>query len=126
MKRSQSPVSRSASTRASAIAVKTIVFTDHFQDFLEWDLNAAGNVVACRPFQGSIWCDARVTNHASLRKGSIVEILIHGRHTNIRYPLLAVKKPGATVRVSKHVLNSKVVTRGAKALLADLTSRERQ
>jgi len=45
-----------------AAAVKTIIFEDHQQDFLEWDIDAGGMVVACRPFQGAVWCGRRVVN----------------------------------------------------------------
>lgn len=49
--------------------MKTIVFEDHGQDFLEWDIDGKGIVVGCRPFQGSIWCGIRVLNHRTLKVG---------------------------------------------------------
>ena len=49
--------------------MKTIVFEDDGQDFLEWDLDPEGKVVECRPFQGDIWCGNVVVNHRTLRAG---------------------------------------------------------
>lgn len=40
----------------AAAAGYTIHFEDHGQDFLEWDVDATGAVVICRPAQGSVWC----------------------------------------------------------------------
>lgn len=45
---------------AGGSAVKTVHFEDHGQDFDEWDLDATGRVVACRPSQGWMWCRYRV------------------------------------------------------------------
>ena len=39
----------------------TVVFEDHGQDFLEWDIEG-GIVVACRPFQTRFWVGKRVHN----------------------------------------------------------------
>lgn len=106
------------------VAIKTITFSDHGQDFLEWDLDATGRVVACRPFQGSTWCKATVTNHAYLRRGSVVVIRINGRDTYVRYPLIKVGKPKPPGHLSKAVLNSKVVEHGAQGLLANYMRRK--
>lgn len=82
----------------SGPAVVTIKFEDHFQDFLEWDLDAHGNVVESRPFQGWLWCEARVTNMPALREGAFVKYRMEGsepwsraEHT-IRYPLTSVQR----------------------------------
>lgn len=40
----------------------TVFFVDDGQDFLEWDLNGEGEVVACRPFQSDIWVGTKVHN----------------------------------------------------------------
>lgn len=40
----------------------TVFFEDDGQDFLEWDINDKGEVVACRPFQGAIWIGTKVHN----------------------------------------------------------------
>ena len=47
----------SASLPASIPAQKnyTIHFEDHGQDFLEWDVDANGTVIDCRPFQAAVW-----------------------------------------------------------------------
>lgn len=58
--------------------VKTIVFEDHGQDFLEWDIDAAGKVVAVRPpfeFQVLAWVDRRVVN-PEVRPGELVEVVV--------------------------------------------------
>ncbi|MBX3660708.1 MAG: hypothetical protein KF740_19915 [Ramlibacter sp.] len=76
-------------------AAQTIKFTDHFQDFLEWDLDAKGKVIECRPFQSQVWLGIHVVNHATLRKGSIVQFVRRGEKggpRTIRYPLQAVRR----------------------------------
>lgn len=107
-------------------AVQTIRFSDQGQDFLEWDLDASGQVVGCRPFQAEIWCSYRVVNHAKLSKGS--KVLIQIPNTNIatamKYPLRSIHKVQAQSEPSAAVLNSKVVARGAKALLASYKEKE--
>lgn len=45
---------------AQRIGPCTVHFEDHGQDFLEWDLDEHGQVVACRPFQALVWCGKRV------------------------------------------------------------------
>ena len=95
--------------------MKTITFEDHGQDFLEWDLDDAGVVVACRPFQSTFWVGKVVNNHADIKKGEQA-VLSGGRY--ILYPIAKVltrKRRVGAVRGA--VLNSKVVTRGAKAIL---------
>ena len=58
--------------RRLAKVATTIRFEDHGQDFLEWDLDAAGKVIESRPCQGWVWCKRTVVNHRSLRKGVYV------------------------------------------------------
>lgn len=78
-----------ARLRKCAKVAATITFEDHGQDFLEWDLNAQGKVIECRPFQASFWVGRLVVNNDELRKGSKV-ILEDGN--NIRYPLVKVQR----------------------------------
>jgi hypothetical protein len=40
--------------------IRTIHFADHGQDFLEWDIDAEGNVIDSRPLQAWIWVGAKV------------------------------------------------------------------
>lgn len=40
--------------------MKTFVFEMTNQDFSQWDVNAKGIVVDCRPCQAWVWCGARV------------------------------------------------------------------
>lgn len=107
----------SARTQYQGPAV-TVTFQDHGQDFLEWDIDG-GKVVGCRPFQASIWCGLEI--HSKPAAGQYLHIKNHeGDLTWIKYPLTKVKPMGLTRpgRPSNAVLNSKVVTRGANALLA--------
>lgn len=70
--------------------MKTIHFEDHGQDFLEWDIDADGNVLACRPFQGSLWCRCLVLN-PDLANGDYVQIRNPwGETSNINYPAVRV------------------------------------
>lgn len=43
----------------------TVHFEDHGQDFLEWDIDAKGVVVACRPCQEFVWKGAVLINNAA-------------------------------------------------------------
>lgn len=102
----------------------TVTFQDHGQDFLKWDIEN-GKVVSCRPFQARVWCGLEI--HCKPSPGEKLRIKNHeGKLTWIKYPLTKVKPlaPVRTDKVSKAVLNSTVVTRGAKALLADYRKRE--
>lgn len=78
----------------SSDVAATLHFEDHGQDFLEWDLNAAGEVIACRPFQGFVWVGATVTEVDELQAGDYVFIKPVGqdRTTSIRYPLVKVER----------------------------------
>lgn len=75
--------------RKLAKVATTIRFEDHGQDFLEWDLDAVGKVIECRPLQGWAWCKRTVVNHAELRNGSKA-VLDNG--DDIRYPLVRVQR----------------------------------
>lgn len=52
--------------------MQTIIFEDHGQDFLEWDIKD-GIVVECRPFQGWLWNGTKVHN-TNIRPGDILKI----------------------------------------------------
>jgi hypothetical protein len=96
----------------------TVTFKDEGQDFLEWDIRD-GHVVACRPFQAAIWVGREVHSTPIPRKQ--LQITGHdGALTWIKYPLTKVKALAEQdpEMPSKAVRNSKVVTAGAKALLA--------
>jgi len=81
----------------------TVVFEDHGQDFLEWDLEwdngvrhpfqsveAAYVVVACRPFQDWVWKGTRVHN-TDIKPGDILEITLRSGKTTLKYPVERVK-----------------------------------
>lgn len=78
-----------ARLRRLAKVATTIRFEDHGQDFLEWDLDAAGKVIESRPCQSWVWCKRTVINHADLSEGDKA-VLDQG--TNIRYPLTKVQR----------------------------------
>lgn len=67
----------------------TIHFADHGQDFLEWDLDANGIVVACRPFQEQAWKGYKVFEPEKLEPGHPVRCLpTSGEGTAvIKYPV---------------------------------------
>ena len=71
--------------------MKTIVFEDHGQDFLEWEIDDKGVVTGCRPFQGSIWGGKRVLNHRSVKAGGKARICIEGCIRSIKHPLVSVR-----------------------------------
>ena len=50
--------------------MRTIVFEDDGQDFLEWDVDEKGVVVDCRPFQQNVWNGTKVVNAATCRAKS--------------------------------------------------------
>lgn len=55
----------------SAPAIKRIHFEDNGQDFLWWDIDAAGSVVGCGPFQAWCWVGLEVAL-STVRKGSCI------------------------------------------------------
>lgn len=65
--------------------MKTIILEDHGQDFLEWDIDAKGFVVACRPFQGSVWTGVQVLNK-NLRAGSVLKLKLPKRLRQPKQP----------------------------------------
>lgn len=69
-------------------SLKTIVFEDHSQDFLEWDIDEHGVVVGCRPFQASTWCGGRVLN-TDVEVGETVRYvpMWDCRPMSVRYPV---------------------------------------
>lgn len=75
----RTPASAGAGThrRASRAAceLRTITFEDDGQDFLQWDIDRAGKVVACRPFQSATWCGCVVLNHRIVRPGDYLQIV---------------------------------------------------
>lgn len=75
----------------------TLHFEDHGQDFLRWELDRNGKVLASKPFQGSIWKGVKVLQPQLSRKGSIVRFVRPGEseEKTIRYPLTKVTKGAA-------------------------------
>lgn len=66
---------------APLIAIR---FEDHGQDFLEWLIEKTGLVVYCSPFQADVWCGAMVQHPESLKKGSIVRVVLKGGDGTIK------------------------------------------
>ena len=80
--------------------MKTIRFKDEGQDFLEWDVDGSGKVVACRPSQGWLWVGTLVVNVDSLTQGGTC--LIRNAHTHgpveLVHPIAAITHtPAATL-----------------------------
>jgi len=46
-----------------------IMFEDHGQDFIYWQLDETGKVIDCQPFQQWLWEGAIVLNHQRLAVG---------------------------------------------------------
>lgn len=76
-----------ATNRAPAF---TVVFQDHGQDFLEWDLDVRGRVVASRPYQGDIWNGSRVLNQPEVGKLLSIKTRSVGQMA-LRYPVKSFK-----------------------------------
>lgn len=76
-------------------------FEDRGQDFLEWDLDADGLVVDCRPFQASAWIGVRVQldEPDSVKVGSLLMIKAQreSAYRVLRHPVArVVPTPGAS------------------------------
>jgi hypothetical protein len=72
-------VSRVAVKRGKPSALEVVVRTIHFedwgQDFLEWDLNSEGVVIAVRPAQEWAWKGAKVFEPENLGPGHGVRFM---------------------------------------------------
>jgi hypothetical protein len=71
-----------------AAAVKTVHFEDHGQDFLEWDVDTQNKVVACRPYQSSVWVGKRLV--AAPKKGGKCAYMHDGELHTIKYTVTKV------------------------------------
>jgi hypothetical protein len=68
-----------------------IVFEDHGQDFLEWDI-IDGVVADCRPFQGFVWKGTKVDMRKA-REGQLLPIITaSGKSMLIKYPVIAMSR----------------------------------
>lgn len=79
-----------ASAAVPRLGPHTVHFEDHFQDFLEWDIDANGVVVASRPFQASQWCGARLVSNPEPGKTLRYVSPHDGKEYGIRYPVAKV------------------------------------
>lgn len=71
--------------------MKTIIFEDNGQDFLEWDIDEEGKVVDCRPFQSAIWCGYRVLFPEQLEASDTVYVETKGDLRAMIHKVQAVK-----------------------------------
>jgi len=70
----------------------TVFFEDDGQDFLEWDLDDKGKVVACRPFQGWVWIGTQVHNK-DIKPGDHLDITTtHGIRTRLIHAVEKVQQ----------------------------------
>jgi hypothetical protein len=68
----------------------TVHFEDHGQDFLQWDIDAHGVVVASRPFQADQWCGSVLVGDA-VPGATLRYVSPHdGQERSIRYPVAKV------------------------------------
>ena len=68
-----------------------IVFEDHGQDFLEWDI-IDGVVADCRPFQRGVWKGTRV-DMTKAAEGQLLPIITQrGGSGVIPYPVVAMSR----------------------------------
>jgi hypothetical protein len=72
----------------------TVHFVDEGQDFLEWDINGEGKVVACRPFQADIWVGTKVQVHnKNIKRGDLLDITTpDGIHRSLIHPVEKVQQ----------------------------------
>jgi len=76
-----------------------VYFEDHGQDFLEWDLDENGVVIACRPFQEGIWKGTKVLN-SEIRPG---EYLLIAWHRVVKYPVERVIDHGRGCKIASEI-----------------------
>jgi hypothetical protein len=71
-----------------------IHFEDHGQDFLTFQLNNAGVIVDCTPFQSFVWVGQRVKKPHLLKAGDRVALMPEGgqRAKHIRYRIKAIEQ----------------------------------
>lgn len=77
------------------VVFMTIHFVDHGQDFLEWDLNGEGRVIACRPALEWAYKGAKVFEPEKLQPGHGVRFTqpaIEGSFV-VKYPVEKVVVP---------------------------------
>ena len=81
--------------KSSAAVARTIHFVDRGQDFLEWDLNAEGRVLAVRPFQEQFYKGAKVFDAEKLAPGHGVRFTYSDREGSfvVKYPVEKVVTP---------------------------------
>jgi hypothetical protein len=81
-----------AALAAEAYGIKhTIVFEDHGQDFLEWDV-IDGVVIDSRPFQGFVWRGTRV-DMTKAAEGQLLPIITkRGENRVVMYPVIAISR----------------------------------
>ena len=70
----------------------TIVFEDHGQDFLEWEITD-GVVTDCRPFQSGVWKGTHV-DMTKAAEGQRLPIITASGTKLILYPVAAMSRTG--------------------------------
>jgi len=59
--------------KASPSMLKTIIFVDYGQDYLEFDVNDAGVVVEVRPYSDPFYKGVLIKQHEAIEAGSLVQ-----------------------------------------------------
>jgi hypothetical protein len=75
----------------------TVVFEDHGQDFLEFDIKD-GNVIAVRPFQSNTWSGLRVVNE-SISVGDYIALRLEPGVRTIAYQIIEVRSLPPAVQI---------------------------
>jgi hypothetical protein len=75
--------------------LKTIIFVDYGQDYLEFDVNDVGVVVEVRPYSDPFYKGCLIKRHEAVESGSLVQFerTEPGKGTvlkNIMYPVESV------------------------------------
>ncbi len=71
--------------------IRTIVFEDKGQDFLEWDIQGT-KILDSRPFQAWVWTRKLITNSGELEVGGYVELYSREGPRKINYKIIEIKK----------------------------------
>lgn len=78
------------------VAARCVRFDHHGQPFKEWDLDAAGVVIACRPAGAEVWLGVTVLNHKQLRHGTALTLrLANGQTSTLKYKAAMVARLAA-------------------------------
>jgi hypothetical protein len=73
-----------------AQTLTTVRFRDGGQDFLEWDIDTKGKVVACRPGQAEFWCGSQVTSQPQVGEKLQFYSRLSGKVVSLVHPVESI------------------------------------